>query len=185
MAVVPASDITKLAAWASEARAIGIDAPAQLSTAPHRDDRSLSPKFAVARCAEIELGRAYGYWVPWVAPTGEPPGWIAAGLDLFHELRRRGSEPIEVYPYAGYRELVRPARLPRKTTAEGVQARVEALHRAGIHGDNLVMWSHDGLDALLAALIARDYAAGTAVAVSCGHDGSAIWLPAPARRVYF
>jgi predicted nuclease with RNAse H fold len=41
----------------------------------------------------------------------------------------------------------------------------------------LEMWSHDGLDALLAALTAARCAEGVAVEVTCGHDGSAIWLP--------
>ncbi len=40
------------------------------------------------------------------------------------------------------------------------------------------MWSHDSLDALMAALIARDRTEGRAEMVTCGHDESAIWLPA-------
>jgi hypothetical protein len=39
------------------------------------------------------------------------------------------------------------------------------------------MWSHDGLDALVAALIALRKADGTGLEVTCGHDSSAIWLP--------
>jgi len=178
--IVPTGDLAYLADWAGSATAVAIDAPAELSTAPHGDDQALGRKFVGARCAEIALGREYGSWVPWVTPTAEPvPGWIGAGFAVYGALRRAGVEPIEVYPYAAYRELVRPARLPKKSTAEGVRVRVEALRLTGIEANNLSMWSHDGLDALVAALIARDYARGTALAASCGHDGSAIWLPAP------
>jgi predicted nuclease with RNAse H fold len=179
-ALFSARGIPQLAAWAERASMVAIDAPAQLSTAPHRDDPSLSPKFAVARCAEIGLGRDFGSWVPWVTPMAEPgPGRMATGLAAYEALRGSGVEPIEVFPHAGYRELVRPARLPKKRTTEGVRVRVEALRRAGIESENLLMWSHDALDALLAALIARDHAAEIAVAATCGHDGSVIWLPAP------
>lgn len=38
--------------------------------------------------------------------------------------------------------------------------------------------SHDVLDALAAALVALDRSRGRASRASCGHDGSAIWLPA-------
>jgi predicted nuclease with RNAse H fold len=181
-AVFSGAEIPELASWAEGASTIAIDAPAQLSTAPHRDDPSLSPKFAVARCAEIALGRQYGSWVPWVTPTAEPiPGWMATGLATYDALRGRGAAVVEVFPYAGFRELVRPARLPKKSTADGARVRIEALRRAGVEAEDLPMWSHDALDALLAALIAHDHAAGTAAAATCGHDGSAIWLPQPAK----
>ncbi len=42
------------------AQCIAIDAPSALSTGPHLDDTSLSPKFRSARCAEIALGRERG-----------------------------------------------------------------------------------------------------------------------------
>jgi hypothetical protein len=104
---------------------------------------------------------------------------MATGLALYEELAACGIATIEVYPYAGYRELVRPARLPKKTTIDGVLARVGALRGAGVDVPRLEMWSHDGLDALLAAVIARDHRQGSARRASCGHDDSAIWLPAP------
>jgi predicted nuclease with RNAse H fold len=115
--------------------------------------------------------------------TEPVPGWMATGLAAYEELRRAGVEPIEVFPYAGFRTLVRPERLPSKRTTEGVRVRVQTLRNAGIDDDNLLMWSHDGLDALLAALIAYDHAAGSATAATCDHDGSAIWLPA-SRQLY-
>ena len=58
--------------------------------------------------------------------------------------------------------------------------RVELLQARGIADPQLAMWSHDALDALLAALVARDYGEGRAQRVGCGHDESAIWLPAAA-----
>jgi hypothetical protein len=41
------------------------------------------------------------------------------------------------------------------------------------------LWSHDALDATVAALLALQATEGTAVAVGCGHDNSAIWIPQP------
>jgi predicted nuclease with RNAse H fold len=175
-----ASEVSTLGDWLEDHGAmVAIDAPAQLSTCPHRDDPLLKPKFAVGRCAEIALAREYGIWVPWVAPAEAPSaGWIAVGLALFEELGARSVEAIEVYPHGAYRELVKPDRLPKKTTVAGVLARVEALRGAGIEEERLEMWSHDALDALVAALVARDHRLGTARRASCGHDESAIWLPA-------
>jgi len=43
--------------------------------------------------------------------------------------------------------------------------------------------SHDFLDAALIALVARQRALGKAHVASCGHDGSAIWLPSPSTFV--
>jgi predicted nuclease with RNAse H fold len=178
--IFTASEMSQLGDWLQEASAVAVDAPAQLSTAPHEGDLTLSPKFRSARCAEIALGRDFGSWVPWVTPTEAPDGgWIATGLAVFQALRTRGIGVVEFFPWAGYRELVRPARLPKKQTVEGVRVRVEALRAAGITERDLGMWSHDGLDALLGALIARDYMAGNARRAACGHDESAIWLPAP------
>jgi hypothetical protein len=61
-AVFRADEIQEFGAWVSTARVVAIDAPAQLSTAPHRDDQpqELKPKFAAARCAEIALARDHG-----------------------------------------------------------------------------------------------------------------------------
>jgi predicted nuclease with RNAse H fold len=101
---------------------------------------------------------------------------MARGLELFRALTDAGVETIEVFPYAGYRALAGTSRLPKKTTAAGIKDRIRLLRERGIDEPHLEMWSHDGLDALLAALIAL----GPRRAV--GHEGpgcdeSKIWLP--------
>jgi predicted nuclease with RNAse H fold len=100
---------------------------------------------------------------------------MVRGLELFSALTDAGVETIEVFPYAGFRALV-GTRLPKKTTAAGIAARVRLLRDRGVDEPHLETWSHDGLDALLAALIAL----GPRRAV--GHEGpgcdeSKIWLP--------
>jgi len=159
---------------------IAIDAPAQLSGAPHAGDETLSPKFRAARCAEVALGRAQGIWVSWVAPAGPPlPGWMAVGVGLHRRLAPRAAV-IEVYPHAAFHLLAgrRPA---KKQSAAGMRERVELLTAAGVVPPDEGL-SHHAIDALAAALVARDRLAGCAHAVGCGHDDSLIWLPA-ARAV--
>lgn len=171
-------DLPALVSAVAQAAGVAVDAPAELSVASHADDETLSPKFRRARCAEIALGRDHGVWVPWVAPV-EPPtaGWISRGLELFRALRAAGVDAVEVYPHAGFRALA-GSRVPSKRTAAGIAARAALLRRAGVTERSLEMWSHDGLDALLGALVAR----GPRLPVrhegeSC--DPSTIWLPAP------
>jgi predicted nuclease with RNAse H fold len=116
-----------------------------------------------------------------VAPL-EPPrnGWIAVGLRVFRALAAAGLRPIEVFPQAAFRVLAGGA-VPPKTRPEGLAARAELL-RAEVDEPSLSLWGHDGLDALVAAVVARDHAAGVAARVGCGHDASAIWLPGERRR---
>ena len=83
---------------------------------------------------------------------------------------------MEVFPYAGFRVLA-GGRIPSKQTAAGLRLRAELLRRSGVVSEALEMWSHDSLDAALAAVIAHDVAEGAAVRVGCGHDDSAIYLP--------
>ena len=172
------SDVDATVDWAARAEQVAIDAPATLSTAPHASEDGLSPKFRHARCAEVALGRGFGVWVPWTTPIEESlaAAWMRTGFRLFASLRSRGADPVEVYPYGAFRYLAgqRPG---RKQSAAGAALRVALLRKRGVSGGWLEMWSHDGLDALMAALIAADRAAGKAVPVGCGHDGSAIWLP--------
>jgi len=177
--VYAADDLGRLTKWAAEAEVIAIDAPAELSTAPHIADDSLSPKFRAARCAEIALGRDHGIWVPWTSPASPPiPGWIATGLEVYSALATSvPADVIEVFPYAGFRVLTRPARLAKKTSVAGIQQRVDALATAEVHIEHLELWSHDSVDAALAALIAFERRNGAAAAATCGHDDSAIWLP--------
>lgn len=180
-AIVPAADLDALARWCMDAVAIGIDAPEAPSTEPHRNDRSLAPKFRAARCAEIELGRRHGSWVSWVAPAAPPfPGWIATGLSVFAALRPLGATLLEVYPYAGFRRLAGGRRPARKQTRAGAGERVELLTALGVSPDGLADRTHHALDAVMVALVARDHSRGTAERVTCGHDDSAIWLPAVA-----
>ncbi len=175
--VFPSSEPAGLLRWARAADVIAIDAPAALSTAPHRDDTTNSSKFRLARCAEIALGRQERAWVPWPTPTDAPVPWMRVGLDLFASFALLENSPIEVFPNAGFRALAKGARVSSKRTVEGARTRAELLKRAGVDEPSLVRWSHDGLDAALAALIALRKARGTARPVTCGHDGSAIWLP--------
>ncbi|HEX2192940.1 MAG TPA: DUF429 domain-containing protein, partial [Acidimicrobiales bacterium] len=177
--VRPASDIAALVEWASGAAAVAVDAPDAWSTGPHHDDDRLAPKFRSARCAEIGLARLEGIWVPWTTPV-EPvsDSWIAVGVDLFTALRAAGHEPLEVYPHATFRVLS-GSRPPSKRTVEGVRARVQLLRAAGVSCPAVGSWGHDALDAASAALVALHHRRGTARPVTCGHDGSAIWLPAP------
>jgi predicted nuclease with RNAse H fold len=179
VALCAAEELDALAHAVRNAEIVMVDAPAQLSTAPHAGDDTLGAKFRVARCAEIALGREHRSWVPWVTPEAAPErGWITTGLAVFAALTAAGVPSGEVYPHAGYRALARGRVLPRKTTAAGVRARAALLTEVGVSVDSLTMWSHDGLDALLAAVVAADYGKGRARRVTCGHDDSAIWLPA-------
>ena len=167
-AALPAEDTEALAHWCADAEAGAIDAPEAPSTAPHAEETGLSPKFRRARCAEIELGRRHGSWVSWVAPVEAPfSPWMEAGFRAFATLRAAGApELLEVYPYAGRKE------------------RVRLLAAAGVAVDRFATFSHDFLDATVAALTALDRARGRARPVTCGHDASAIWLPAdgPVRQ---
>jgi predicted nuclease with RNAse H fold len=175
-AVLPADDPDALTRWSEGAAAVAIDAPEAPSTAPHSGDRALAPKFRRARCAEIDLGRRHRSWVSWIAP-GEPPfpAWMETGFRAFAALR--GSQLLEVYPHACFRELAGGRRLPRKQSLAGRRERAELLAGAEVDLDGLEALSHDDLDALVAALTALDAVRGRARPVTCGHDGSAIWLP--------
>lgn len=181
--VVDSADIDSLPITYSDAKSIAIDAPSDLSTRPHLDDPNFQPglKFRPGRCAEIALGVEYGLWVPWVAPHELPlPVWMEVGRRVFTAFRDSGREPIEVYPHAAFGALRRP--LPSKQSAAGIQVRADILADRGVRVHGLTMWSHDGLDALISAVVARDHANGEAIRVTCGHDSSAIWLPAGSHR---
>lgn len=178
-------DLGRLGKAAAEASVVAIDAPAQLSRKPHAGDRHLAGKFQPARCAEVALGRNHGIWVPWVGPSEHPTdGWIATGLKVYSRLQTSGNaELIEVFPYAAFRVLTHPARLAKKTSVAGVHQRVAALRSAGLELEHIEMWSHDFLDAAVAAIVALDRLQGAAVRTTCGHDDSALWLPGAASDV--
>jgi hypothetical protein len=157
-------------------RRVAIDAPSALSVGAHLDDTALAPKFRAARCGEIALGREGGVWVPWVSPpvgSADVAGWITVGLSVFGAVAAAGFAGVETFPQAVFRSLA-GGRVPPKSSAEGLAARVELLRGAGVAERTLPMWGHDGLDACACALVAADPCAR---ALTCGHDGSAIWLP--------
>jgi predicted nuclease with RNAse H fold len=168
---------------------VAIDAPDEQREPRHLTDETISPKFRAARCAEVALGRR-GYWVPWVTPGigTEAPGWMLTGFRVWGEARSRGLRTIEVYPHAAFRALAGPGKLAKKTTVIGTRQRVALLKAADVRAEGLAMWSHDSLDAVVGAVVARDAAAGTAENVRCQHpdeepdDGSSIWLPFAAGR---
>jgi Protein of unknown function (DUF429) len=176
-----AADLAGVVELARGASDVAIDAPAQLSTAPHRGDESISTKFRTARCGEIALGEQAGIWVPWVTPDDatKVAGWMQVGFDLWAVLRGDGHEPLEVYPAGVFRVLAGKVP-PRKTTRAGVQARIQLLSREIQLPPMVEMWSHDGIDALGAALTAHQKGLGVARGIrhdasTC--DGSAVWLP--------
>jgi predicted nuclease with RNAse H fold len=182
-ATVAATDLEAVIAAAFGLDAVAIDAPAAPSAAVHRDDEAISRKFRIARCGEIALGEQARIWVPWVTPP-EPeavPEWMRVGFSVWDALAAAGHEPIEVYPAGVFRVLAGHVP-PKKTTPAGRRARIGLLAPAIDLPVGIDHWSHDGLDALAAALTAHRRATGLARA--CGHDGptcdgSAIWLPAP------
>lgn len=179
---VDATDLVGVVAVARGVDEIAVDAPAALSEAVHRDDLDISRKFRVARCGEIGLGQQARIWVPWVTPS-DPDAvapWMLVGFDVWSALRAVGHTPIEVYPAGVFRVLA--GRVPpRKTTRDGLRARIDLLDRYVELPPGIERWSHDGIDALAAALTAHQKATGAARAMchsAPGCDGSAIWLPA-------
>jgi hypothetical protein len=174
---VAAADTDRLLGLTAGVESVAVDSPGAWSTAPHAGDESVSRKFRLGRCSEIALGREYGIWVPWSTPPEPQPGtWMATGIAVFDVLRAAGHDPVEAYPYGGFR-LLAGGRLPKKTTPEGRTARADLLRSAGVEIDGLQK-SHDFIDATLVAVVARDRSLGTARVATCGHDRSGIWLPA-------
>jgi Protein of unknown function (DUF429) len=176
-----AADLDGVVALVEGAAAIAIDAPSQLSTARHRDDASLSPKFRVARCGEIALGTDARIWVPWVTPADatKVPAWMQVGFALWSALRVAKHEPLEVYPAGVFRVLAGVVP-PRKTTRAGHAARVTLLAEHVALPPLIEMWSHDGVDALGAALVAHQQVIGRARELGHdepGCDPTGIWLP--------
>ncbi len=155
-------DAESAGAWAIGAgEAIAIDAPDRPSVRPHADDDDLPMKFRPARCAEIALGRERGIWVPWVTPSIEPfPAWMQVGFTLFDRARELGGDPVEVYPHSIYRTLADGRPLPSKACWPSRAARIALLEERGLVVPMAPAWSHDALDAVAAALVARDQASG-------------------------
>jgi predicted nuclease with RNAse H fold len=166
------------------AAVVAIDAPAERSSLPHLGDSRLAAKFRRARCGEVALLGA-GHAVPWVSPAGDEllPGWMATGFEIWSVAEELGIESIETFPHAVFARLANTV-LRHKRKPEGVAARAQVLAPLLRTPAWLPMWSHDGLDALAAALVAWHAFHGTARRIDCSaddgwptHDGSAIWLP--------
>ncbi len=167
---------------AAGATAIAIDAPAEPSRGCHTDDVGLAPKFRTARCGEIALGQHARIWVPWPTPraVADAPPWMRVGFAAWATCRRAGPEPLEVYPAGAFRVLA-GARVPSKATPEGLQARRRLLAREITPPPGFAMWSHDGIDAAVAALTAAHHARGGATAyghTASGCDPTPVWMPA-------
>jgi predicted nuclease with RNAse H fold len=182
-AIFDARHVEALVVWAGAATIAAIDAPDGPSVGAHAGDAEVAPKFRTGRCGEVALGRKRGYWVSWVTPAQPEPGsWIDVGIRVHAALQ----ETIEVYPHAGFRELAGGTTLPKKTTVAGRRARAGLLRAAGLSARTMESWSHDTLDAALAAIVAlhrgmdRAQRLGCGEDEPCGQDGSAIWLPARA-----
>ena len=188
--VFAADEVDALVEWAEPARVIAIDAPDRPSTGAHLSDERVAEKFREGRCGEVALGLGASYWVPWVTPARPVPGsWIDVGIALHEQLREQtAANVIEVFPYACFRRLAGGDALPTKSSVEGMRARVALLEAEGVDDPHLDLWSHDSIDAAVAALVAAQHASGAAEGLGCpddsgcGHDGSVIWIPAaPAR----
>ena len=180
--VVVPDALVDLEVIAAGAAAIAIDAPGGPSRGCHASDASLAPKFRSARCGEIALGQQARVWVPWPAPrtVAEAPPWMRVGFATWEMCRQHGPEPLEVYPAGAFRVLA-GTRLAPKSTPEGLRARRDLLATAISPPPGFAMWSHDGVDATVAALTAVHAVRGTATAyghTDAGCDGSAVWLPA-------
>ena len=156
---------------------VAIDGPAGPSAAPFAEDPTVSRKFRSARGCEVELGRQRGIWVSFATGTEPLIGWMGVAATVHALAAACGLEPLEVYPYAVFRMLV-GARPPKKTSAAGIAARVDALAGAGVTEPTLALWSHDAVDAAAAAVVAVHHARGAAVPIGCAADATTIWLPA-------
>jgi predicted nuclease with RNAse H fold len=172
---VPA-ELEQLADWISVSR-VAIDAPTAPSGGHHREDSAVNRKFRLARCAEIALGAQCGIWVPWVAPLDESvaPDWMSVGFELYRVLRTHDIEAMEVYPHGVFCRLANGRTLPKKTALKGQRVRLALLREAGVDIP-IELLTHDGIDAIAAALVAW----GPSEGIRCpNYDESRIWLPMP------
>jgi predicted nuclease with RNAse H fold len=177
--VIAANELEVFASYLAQLPAVGvvaIDGPAGPSVAAYADDETVSAKFRLARGCEVELGRQRRIWVSFA--TGPEPltGWMAVAQTLHEQVTASGRLALETYPHAVFSTLL-GHRPPKKTTAAGITERVRLLNDAGLVEPTLAMWSHDGLDAAAAALVALHCYRGIATEIRSERDGTAIWLP--------
>ncbi len=180
--VLTPESIDELTDVAAGATAIAIDAPAGPSLGCHTDDTSLAAKFRTARCGEIALGQQARIWVPWPTPrtAADAPPWMHVGFAAWDACRRTGPEPLEVYPAGAFRVLA-GARVPSKATPEGLDVRRRLLAVEITPPPGFAVWSHDGIDAAVAALTAAHHARDDATGyghTASGCDPTAVWMPA-------
>jgi hypothetical protein len=86
---------------------------------------------------------------------------------------------MEVYPAGAFRVLA-GGRVPSKATPEGLAARRRLLATGMSPPDGFAMWSHDGIDAAVAALTAAHRTRGDAIAyghTAAGCDPTPVWMP--------
>ena len=168
-----------------QASAVAIDAPGGLSIQPHLLDARIARKFRPGRCSEVALSLA-GISVQFVTPAlGDAAiaSWMRSGFSIWRTLEDSGLRPVETYPHGVFWRLAgRP--LFHKQRPAGATARLEAIGPHVELTNDVEMWSHDGLDALAAALVAWLVVTGDAERIDCGgddvwpvHDGSAMFLP--------
>lgn len=172
------TDVERIRLFIARAVSVVIDAPAQLSTAPHEDEVGWPDKFRLARCAEVNLWLA-GLAPPFVAPqVGQPvPPWMQVGLDMHRLVAGDGIQAIETYPTGAFKWLA-PGSLAPKATPRGIRERAEAVAMfVAMPVEALLTWSIDALDAAIAAVAAHHLALGIAAEFGCGHDESRIVLP--------
>lgn len=176
---VELAELDRLRRWCADA-VVAIDAPAGPSEGRHLHDETLAAKFRVGRCAEVALRRA-GHSVAWVTGAGPFAPWVETGFAVYEALD--DLDLLEVFPHATFVEML-GHRPPPKSTLLGRRARLDTLDDLGLPPGS-ELWSHDGLDAAAACLVAVDRTRGTARELRCDdHEGgSAMWLPDPARRV--
>ena len=120
--------------------------------------------------------------MPWPTPVAaaDAPAWMQVGFATWAVCRAHGPEPLEVYPAGAFRVLA-GGRVAPKSTPAGLRARRTLLARAVTPPPGFAMWSHDGLDATVAALTAADHVRGGATGhghTDPGCDTTAVWLPA-------
>jgi predicted nuclease with RNAse H fold len=146
------TEIDSVVEWCAGVTAVAVDAPSEPATGRVHDGDH-SPKFAIARCNEIAAGEQLGVWVPWVTPTlDEAPAWMRTGFAVWAALRRAGHEPVEVYPAGSFWLLNGRRWPPRKSSPAGRAARLALLAR---YVGPLGLTSHDHIDAVMAAVVAR------------------------------
>lgn len=94
---------------------------------------------------------------------------------------------LEAFPHAAFLHLAGRKSLPAKAMLAVARVRAGLLaDRVEVDSRELLLWSHDALDALAAAVTARDVANGRSQVARCPQhpDSAAIHLPAagPQRR---